>query len=412
MQYDSTYFDTVIDRRGTYCAKYDSMYQFFGSNQKLIDSLIPMWIADTEFRCPQELVEAVVTRAQHGAFGYGMLSGEKFRTYVQAWHERRNGIIYREEDIFMRRSTLVSLKCAVAGLSKIGDDVCLFTPTYGHFHQIVDALQRNVIAVHLKRENGRYTIDYDALERALSEHDVKLLIFCNPFNPAGRVWRHEELVRLIDICKRHAVPILSDEIHSDVIMPGNEFVPMLGVARELEYESKVIMCSSTSKTFNTAGMSIGYYIAPGGELKAAMHRAEKMMHETDPVTAFSYITIRECYEHGDNYVDALCPYVWRNFQRLQRALANQPWSPSIEITPLEGTYLAWIKLNDCNLDNWGATLHFVKHGIALEAGDQFYETEGTFIRLNLAAPASVIDEALTRLVRGLDDLYTTQTQNA
>ena len=405
MKYTSDFFDQIIDRRGTYCAKYDSMYQFFGSDKELIDSLIPMWIADTEFRSPVELTEAVSRRVQNGAFGYGMLSGNKFRPCVRAWHQRRNHIDYDEDDIFIRRSTLTPLACAVEALSKRGEKICTLTPTYGHFHQIVKEMGRVPVHVHLTHDGKRYAMDYNALEQTLAAGNIKLMIFCNPHNPTGRVWSKNELCRLVRICREHRVPILSDEIHSDIIMPGHTFTPLMRVARALGYEDGVMVTSSTSKTFNTAGMNVGYYICHGERLKQLMAAAEERMQESDPVSAFSYITLEQCYGHGDSYVDTMCSYVNANYQLLLQALDALPYRSKIMVAPLEGTYLAWIQLLDSGLENRPATLHFVQYGLALEAGDQFYEDEGTFLRLNLAAPKSVIEEAVRRLLHGLDEIY-------
>lgn len=403
MEYTKDYFDQLTDRTGTFCAKYDSMSMFYPG-----DDLVPMWIADMEFRCPRELEEAMKKRVECNIYGYGELSGQKYHKYVVKWQRERNGIEYKEDDVFFGESALTGVRLAIHALAQEGEEVLMFLPTYGHFLKYVNNLKRTPVTPHLLHENGVYTIDFDDLDRTLDEHDVKLLIFCSPFNPVGRVWTQDEMAKLVEICKKHGVYIVSDEVHSDFVMPGHTFIPTAKVARELDYADHVITTQSISKTFNCAGINQGYYIIEGEELKQKIAASAEYFAYDEMGSAFSYLALTTVYEHGGPYVDALCSYVYENNQYMTERLKALPYADNIVISPMEGSYLAWIQLLNTRLKPGETCYPFVKYGVALEGEEQFHETDGRYFRFNLAAPRPIIEKAMDRVTACLDDLYGTQ----
>lgn len=400
MEYTKDYFDQVTDRTGTHCAKYDSMSMFFPG-----DDLVPMWIADMEFRCPQELNDAIRKRTECGIYGYPELSGTAYHHFVVDWQRKRNGIEYAEDDVFFGESALTGVKLAIHALAKGGEEVLMFLPTYSYFHKYVVNMGRVPVMPHLVHDENGYSIDFEALDATLAEHDIKLLIFCSPFNPVGRVWTEEELTKLITICQKHGVPIVSDEVHSDFIMPGHTFIPTAAVARKLGYDQNVITTSSISKTFNCAGINAGYYIVHGEEMQAKIAASAKFFDASEMLGGFGYLALEQVYtESGSKYVDALCEYVYDNYRYLCDHLAALPFADDIVVSDMQGTYLAWIQFKNYG-DAERLTYEFCKHGVALEDDEEFFEEEGHFIRFNLAAPRAIIERAVERTEVCLKALY-------
>lgn len=401
MEYTKEYFDVVTDRRNTYCAKYDSMSMFFGDN----DDLVPMWIADMEFRCPEEINAAIRKRVECGIFGYGVLNGAKYRHLVVEWQRERHGIEYEEGDVFFARSSLVGLRAAVQALTAIGDNVAMLNPTYSKFYEYTDGMKRNVVLPELVHEGDTYYIDFEGLDRCLAEHDVKLLVFCNPHNPVGRVWTPDELGQVVEVCKKRCVPIVVDEVHAEFIMPGYTFTPFTAAAREYGYEEMTITISSIGKGFNCAGINCGYYLAHGEEMQAKLKEAATFLGESELLGSLSYLALEQGYRHGGQYLDVACSYIWDNYQYVCEHLRALPCADKISITKLEGSYLMWLELKDSGLGNLEAMMAFAKHGVALESGREFFVQDGTFVRLNLAAPRALIEKATERACACLNDIY-------
>lgn len=405
MSYDHAFFEQVVDRYNTVSAKWDGLGILYGN-----PDMSPMWIADMDFKSPRELTDAVAHKTLDGVFGYGVYGWVgNYRQLVVDWHKRRNGIEYDPQNVMYSLSALRGIVHALHGLTEKGDPVAMLTPAYGHFYQIVQRMQRTPLCIHLAYKDGAYAIDFDALETALADSSPKVLIFCNPHNPIGRVWTPDELTRMLEICKAHGVTVISDEVHSDLIMPGYTFTPAIKIAREIGYEENVAMTHGLSKTFNAAGLQVGYTIACG-KTKEAIKEGEGLTGEEDMLNCFGFQAVEACYTHGDDYVDGIMACIAENFEIVKHALVSAGGEDNVVVPNLEGTYLMWPELK--NLDDLTANEIkgvFAKNQVALQTEDEFYDTDGTHhLRINIAMPKPQIEVAAERLTRGVSELYGTR----
>lgn len=387
-------FDEVIERRGTCAGKYDGLELLYGNAD-----LLPMWVADMDFKAPKEVVEAVVKRAEHGVFGYSMF-GSYYTDAPIKWHEKRNHITYKKDSIFFTQSVLRSLNLAILGLTNEGDSVMISVPTYGLFAKVPKGAKRNWVSSHLRKTGNTYEIDFQDFEETIIQNEVKLYILCNPHNPTGRVWTEEELMTILSICKRHGVLVVSDEIHSDLIMPGQTFIPAMKVAREIGYDQSLMVLTAPTKTFNMAGLQVSYYIVENEELKQKMAEAKAYTYVSDLLNNFSYISMEAAYEYGDCYVDELTEYIYDNYRYMVRELEKQ--CPQVEVTDLQATYLTWLNVNYLNTTEEKLRVAMVEHGLAIETSQDFFEEEDLCIRVNLACPRETMVEGIKRLIAGIN----------
>ncbi|MBP1042390.1 aminotransferase class I/II-fold pyridoxal phosphate-dependent enzyme [Vagococcus sp. BWB3-3] len=363
MTYTPAYFDKVIERRGTNSGKWDN-WQTEGTGQ-----LVAMGIADTDFRPPREVVTAVIERAQHGIFGYGKY-GENYRESVMDWHLKRHQIHYQKESIFFTPNVLVALNNVVRALTEEGERIMLFNPTYGPLEQQPLFAKREVVRARLLKKGNRYEIDMAALEELMAT-EVKLFILCHPHNPTGRVWTEPELKAIVTSCQRHGVLIVFDEIHSDIIMPDQHFIPLMAVARELNYNQNVISLNAPTKTFNSSGLQVAYYIAENPDHVEKINQVRAYSHTTD--------------------------YIYGNYHYLLQALAAVP---QVRVTALEGTYLAWLDVSALNVSEEDLRTRLVTSGVAILSNSDFFE-ENLFIRVNLATARQTLEKGVAALVQGL-----------
>ena len=394
MTYNGEYFDQVIDRRGTIAGKWDGLEFLYGNSD-----LIPMRVADTDFRPPREVVGAVIERAKHGIFGYGFY-GFPYKDAVIDWHQRRNQITYQKDSVFFTPNVLVSLNNVVRALTEEGDQVLLFNPTYGPLEKEPLFAKREIVRAKLLKEAGYYEIDFNALTQLIEDHQIKLFILCNPHNPTGRVWAEEELIQLVTLCQANNIPIVSDEIHSDLIMPEQHFTPLMKVARALDYD-QVVMLSAPTKTFNLAGLQASYYITDNQDFVKKIDQIKAYSHTGDLLNSFAYLALSKAYEYGADYVDSLNEYLFSNYEYLVEEL--KPFS-FVEVTKLEATYLVWIELLSINLTGKELRTKMVESGVAIQSGDDFFEEDGLFFRVNIGCPRETLKAGLKAIVACLSEL--------
>lgn len=402
MAYDKAFFEQVTDRYDTVSAKWDGLGILYGN-----PDMSPMWIADMDFKSPVELTDAVLHKAADGLFGYGVYGWcGTYRQTVAEWHQRRNGIAYDPESITFSASALRGIVHLIHGMTEKGDGVAMFTPVYGHFYQLTGWTQRTPVCIPLHHEADCWSIDYDAFEQTLVEKQPKILIFCNPCNPVGRVWTHDEIAHVLEICMVHNVTVVSDEVHSDLIMPGFTFTPALAVARELGCEGHVAMTHGLSKTFNAAGLQVGYTVATG-EVAEAIKAGAALCAEEDMLNCFGFQAVEACLKHGDAYVDGIMEHIVENNRYARAVLAALPCADKLSIAPLEGTYLLWIELKDLDaLTSKDIMGIFVKNRAAIQTEDDFYVQDGKhYLRVNIAMPMSQFTVAVERLANGMKELY-------
>lgn len=385
MKYD---FDKIVDRRGTAAIKWNALPD--GGEE-----VIPMWVADMDFAIAPCITAALHRRVDTQIFGYLDVSEEYYRSVIN-WYERRHRFRLQREWIQYTTSVIPAVSAVLRSLTTPGDKVAVLTPVYNCFFTTI-AHQRCVpleIPLDYDSENGTYTIDYAALERQLAAEDVTVLLFCNPHNPAGRVWTVEELTTVSEIALRHGVVVVSDEIHCELVMPGYRFTPMASLSDEIL--NNTVTCSSPSKNFNTAGLQIANIITSRADWRERISAAIEEM-EVGHVTAFGMDGLIAAYNEGEEWLDQLNVYLQGNYQLLVDYFRQH--LPQLVVSPLEGTYLAWVNIRATGKTSAEMTQLLLDKAKVMVNDGAIYGAAGEgFIRLNLALPRPRLATALKRIV--------------
>lgn len=376
-------FDELIPRRGTNSYKWDSAPG---------DDVIPMWVADMDFRTAPPVVDALRRRVEHGVFGYVKVP-EAYYDAVAGWFGRRHGWHIEREWILYTSGVVPAVSVVVKALCEPGDKVILQTPVYNCFFSSVRSNGCEVLENPLMNNGGRYTMDYDDLERKAADPKARLLVLCNPHNPVGRVWTAEELERLNDICLRHGVRVLSDEIHCELVYQGHRYTPFAAVSDACL--GNAIVANSPSKSFNTAGLQIANIISNDAETRARIDRAINI-NEVCDVNPFGVEGLMAAYNEGEGWLDALCDYLWGNYTELCRFFADR--LPRLRVTPLEGTYLVWVDCRSLGMTSDELTDRLAAEARVMVNSGTMYGSPGEgFIRINIACPRSRMMEGLGRI---------------
>lgn len=383
MKYD---FDRLIDRRGTDSVKYDLLRPVFGS-----DDLLPLWVADMDFEVPPFVNEAILRRAAHPVYGY-TYRPKRFYRVVAEWIKRRHGWDVKPGMINFSPGVVPALNMCVMAFTEPGDRVVVQPPVYFPFFSAVTNHRRTLLYNQLVEHEGIYEIDFDQLE-AQFRKGVKLYLLCHPHNPVGRVWRKHELERLAELCIRYRVLVISDEIHSDLVLPGYKHIPLASLGKEVA--DMTITCVAPSKTFNLAGLYTSLVIIPNEKLKKDYDRILDAIH-VGGGNIFGMVAMEAAYSHGDEWLDQLIRYLEHNYRTLcdhcKTAL------PQINISPLEATYLVWLDMSFLGLDD-KALRKFVieKARLGLNDGPMFGPGGSSHQRMNIAIPKSILVEGISRL---------------
>ena len=390
MTYD---FDKVYDRRGTNSLKWDCAKDRHHSEDEL-----PLWVADMDFKAPEPIIKAVHDVTDKGFFGYTVDMHDD-RKIVCDWLERRHGYAYDPEDIIFTPGVVYALTQAVIALTEPGDAVMISEPVYYPFGALVNDTKRKLVRNVLQPDDdGRYSIDFDAFEKQITENDVKVYILCSPHNPVGRVWSKEELKKVGDICLAHGVLVFSDEIHADFVYEENRHIPFASISPEFEAGS--LTFTSPSKTFNIAGLQIAEILAHDEKKRNAVRRAVNATGYIEvPVTGLA--ALRAAYTECDAWVDELVSYIYDNIIYMEKYLSDK--IPTLKMTHPEGTYLPWVDCRALGLDKRGLEeLIRNKAKLWLDAGYIFGESGTGWQRFNAACPRSILEDAMLRLDRALN----------
>lgn len=392
-------FDKTTVRRGTACVKWDARPPF----KEDIDTsdVIPMWVADMDFEVAPCISKAVQERAMHPVYGYNTVPREYYQSIVD-WFSIRHSWTIDPSWIIYTTGVVPAMSAVIKGLVEPGKKVITLTPAYNCFFSAIRNNGCFLADCPLIYENGTHRIDFELFEELCSDSDCKLFLFCNPHNPSGRVWTREELVRLGDICNSHDVIMVSDEIHCEIVMPGYKFIPYASLGGE--YQHNCVTMNSSSKSFNTAGLQIANIITDNPQWRAAIDKAINV-NEICDVNPFGHVALRAAYsDEGAQWLKELNEYIFGNYELFVDVFSKE--LPQFPVCRLEGTYLSWV---DCSALS-GMKTELVEESLLLNEkvwinAGTMYGRDG-FIRINLAAPRSLISEGLTRLVRGLKRLTT------
>lgn len=379
MKYD---FDKQISRRGTNSYKWDSAKT---------EDVLPMWVADMDFHTAPAIVEALHRRVEHGIFGYTRVP-DSYYDAVTGWFARRHGFQIDREWIIYTSGVVPALSAIIKALTHPGDKVLIQTPVYNCFFSSIRNNGCETISSPLFRTDNTYSIDYDDLERKAADSKVKVMLLCNPHNPAGRVWRREELIRVGEICIRHGVTVVADEIHCEQVYPGHTYTPFASISEEFLQHS--VTCISASKAFNIAGLQIANIVCSDDKLRVKINRAIND-NEVCDVNPFGVIATEAAYNEGEEWLAQLVEYLYANYRYMQEFCREH--LPGFPITTLEGTYLVWMDCGVLGIPSEELERELIdKAGLWLNAGTMYGAEGEGFMRWNIACPRTVLKEGLKR----------------
>lgn len=383
-------FDSIIDRRNSGSYKWDTTRN---------PDTLPMWVADMDFRTAPEIISALRRRVDHGVFGYTYVPEEYYESVI-GWFERRHGWTISRDHFIYTSGVVPAISAIIKALTVPGDKVIAQTPAYNCFFSSIRNNGCVLAPNELKRTGARYTIDFDDLERLAADPRAKVLLLCNPHNPSGRVWTRDELTRIAGICLRNDVFVISDEIHCELTYPPFEYVPY-GTLDD-RYTRNASVCISPSKAFNIAGLQIANIITPDPHVRRRIDKAINI-NEVCDVNPFGVTATVAAYNHSENWLDELRTYLHENFELLRLTFSLR--MPRLIVTPLEGTYLAWVDISATGLDDEEFCRRLEnEERLRLNPGRMYGRGGEGFVRINFACPRQVLADALERMAEFVNRL--------
>lgn len=387
MKYD---FDKVISRRGTDSYKWDSAES---------EHVLPMWVADMDFHTAPAIVDALRLRVEHGILGYTRVP-DSYYDAVTGWFMRRHGWKMNREWIIYTSGVVPAVSAVIKALTVPGDKVLVQTPVYNCFFSSIRNNGCKMVSSPLVFAGNTYTIDYEDLECKAADPKVKVMLLCNPHNPAGRVWKREELVRIGEICIRHGVTVVSDEIHCELVFPGHRYTPFASISEDFLWHS--VTCLSPSKAFNIAGLQIANIVCADADRRAKIERAIND-NEVCDVNPFGVIATQAAYNGGEEWLNQLIEYLYGNY--LYMCEFCREHLPEFPVTILEGTYLVWMDCRKLRISSEELERRlFAEAGLWLNAGTMYGAEGEGFMRWNIACPRTTLTEGLKCFVDFIKNL--------
>ncbi len=396
--------DVELDRRGTDSLKWEYVQSEADPERWLHtdrsfgpDRVLPMWVADMDFRCPEPVIEAVIARAREGVYGY-TVPGEDFNAAVAGWMSRRHGWTIQPEWIVTTPGVVPALHMLVRAFVGAGRKVLVQPPVYHPFYSAIENNEAQVARSPLIYEGGHYKMDFADLAEKVRDPAVKMAILCSPHNPVGRVWSSDELKRFGEICLANNVLVVSDEIHGDLIFRGNTFTPFAKLGPD--FEKRSVICTAPSKTFNLAGLKTSCIIIPDPELRASFQKVLRSdgLHFGP---TFGVVALKAAYEQGEPWLEQILDYLQGNLEYLESYVAAN--IPQIDVVHPEGTYLIWLDCRRLGLDKEALKkLMQEKARVYLDEGYIFGAEGEGFERINIACPRSILAEALQRIKQAIE----------
>lgn len=378
-----------VDRKGTHCEKWDGLGERFGR-----EDLLALWVADMDFRVPQCVLEAEKDYLDTGVFGYYHPSEGYYQAFMD-WEQERHGYSVQREWLRFSPGVVPAINWLIQIFTEPQDRVLVLTPVYYPFLHAVRDNERTLVACQLVHQDGQYSVDLAAFEAAIAENQVRMFIMSSPHNPVSRVWRREELTAMLDICKKHGVLVLSDEIHQDLTFDGHKHIPS---ATAGDYRHMVITLTAASKTFNLAGCQNAFVVLPDAKLRKEYDAFTKRIHirEGNP---FGYIAVEAAYRGGKAWLQQVQEIIWNNYGYLREQLAIH--LPKACVTPLEGTYLMWVDFAAYLQPEEMERFFEETCGIAVDYGAWFEGDGQSHIRINLATSRENVEKAFSSILQGL-----------
>ena len=376
-------FDEIIPRRNSNSIKWDFVKD---------DDVLPMWVADMDFRTAPPIIEALTKRAQHGIFGYTKVPDAYFDAVI-GWFERRHGFKVQRDWILVSTSVVPAISAIIKALTTPGDQVIIQSPVYNCFYSSIRNNECETVSNDLIYNDGDYSINFEELEKLAANPKAKLLLFCSPHNPAGRVWTKDELKRVGDICIRNSVIVISDEIHCDLVFEGHKHIPFATLGDE--YLQHSITCVAPSKTFNTANLHTANIFAADPEIRKRIDKALNV-NEVCEIGAFGVDGLIAAYNDSEEWLNQLIKYLHGNYIFLKNFFDEH--LPFIKVTPLQATYLVWI---DCSAlgksSNELGDMLLINEKLLLNKGIIYGANGDSFLRINIACPRALLIEGLNKI---------------
>jgi cystathionine beta-lyase len=384
MKYD---FDTIINRRNTNSHKWD--YQ---------DTQLPMWLGDMDFKTAPEIIQELDKRVQHGIFGYALIPDDFFQAYIN-WWERRHDFKMEKEELLFSIGVMPSIATIIRELTKENESILLQTPVYNYFFKVIQNNNRKVIENELIYDGIHYSIDFKDLEEKLSDENTTMMILCNPHNPIGKIWNKEELERIAHLCKKHGVFLISDEIHCDLVNPGNNYTPVENTVNEKDH---IITCLAPTKTFNIAGIQ-----------SSVVHINDKNLYEriqsrldfeySSQVNVFTIVATITAFNECEEWANQLNEYIYQNKLIVDEFLKKE--LPIVKLVPSEATYFLWLDCNEIKIPSKQLNEYINETaGLFMVPGVYFGENGDNFLRLNIACPKDTLLDGLNRLKKAINSL--------
>ena len=382
-------FDEIVERRGTGCVKWDEEAPCQGGCRIPPEEVIPLWVADMDFRAAPAILEAVRKRAEHGVFGYNIVP-ESYYEAVISWFRRRHQWSIQRQSILYTTAVVPAMSCVIKASTMPGEKVLILSPAYNCFFSSIKNNGCEVLESPLQVSGDSFEVDWNDFELKCADEKTTLFLLCNPHNPSGRVWTREELTKMNDICKKHGVMVASDEIHCELVMPGYTFVPFGTITEDC------VVMNSPSKNFNTAGLQIANIICPHPSWRRRIDRAINI-NEVCDVNPFGIVALQAAYNESEDWIDQLNKYLLCNYQLLCDYVAEH--IPSWRVCRLEGTYLPWVDVSAMGIPVEELCDRLLTQGrVRVNPGTMYGpETGKGYIRLNIACPRSVLKEGLERI---------------
>ncbi|WP_027378977.1 MalY/PatB family protein [Chryseobacterium daeguense] len=373
-------FDEIINRRGTHSIKWDLC----------AENVLPMWVADMDFKTAPEITEALSKKASPGIYGYSLVPDEFYNAII-GWWKNEHQFLIQKEWLLASTGMLPTLSAIVRAFVKPGENIILQTPVYNHFFTILENCGCNILSNELLYKDGNYSIDFEDLESKASHPDTKLLLISNPHNPVGRVYTTEELEKMAEICSRNKVMVVSDEIHSDLVFGEKKHISFASVTG---YDVVSVTCGSPCKTFNLSGLPISYVICKDAKI---LNQIKKLMdvQETGYPNSFAVEALIAGYSKGKSWVEELKVYLYENYKYLSRFFAEN--LPEVKVLPLEATYLVWLDCSALNKNSEELSQILLdQENLWLNAGTMYGSSGEGFLRINIACPKELLQEGLRR----------------
>lgn len=382
-------FNEIVDRNNTNSYKWDTTEK----------GVLPMWVADMDFKVATPIIDSLIFKAIHGVFGYTMTPDKYYEAEIN-WWERRHDFTIKKEWIEPTVGVIPSLSAAVQAFCEEGEKVLIQSPVYNYFNTSITNNKCEIVINELIYENDKYTIDFVDFEKKVKDEKVKLFILCNPHNPVGRVWSKDELEKMGDICLKNNVIIVSDEIHRDIVYSDSKYIPLLSIKDE--FLQNFITCTAPSKTFNLAGLKTSNIIVANEEYKNKINRSLNINESIEP-NVFGIEALISAYNYSEDWLDELLIYLEKNRDHFISYIEKN--IPELKVIKPEATYLLWIDCSKLNIKSEDLVAKIKEVGkLRIASGETYGQSGDNFIRVNIACPMKTLDEGLKRLHHAIDSI--------